>query len=126
MKRTAGSEGAINLAAKLAQVTEHWSPRIVAELNDYQFKVVKLQGEFVWHSHHQTDEAFLVLKGSMEIGLPDRVVVLGEGEMYVVPKGVLHVTRAESECHALIVEPRGVVNTGESGGPLTAPNDDWV
>jgi mannose-6-phosphate isomerase-like protein (cupin superfamily) len=126
MKRTAGSEGAINLADKLARVSEHWSPRVVAELNDYQFKVVKLLGEFVWHSHADTDEAFIVLKGSMEVGLPDRVIVLGEGEMYVVPRGVRHVTRAESECHALIVEPKGVVNTGEGRGPLTAPNGVWV
>ena len=116
----------INLAEKLAQVSEHWSPRVVAELNDYQFKVVKLQGEFVWHTHQNTDEAFLVIDGEMEIGFRDGRVTLRAGEMFVVPKGVEHITRASDECHALIVEPRGVVNTGDAGGSLTAKNDVWV
>jgi mannose-6-phosphate isomerase-like protein (cupin superfamily) len=117
---------AINLAEKLATFTEHWSPRVVAELNDYQFKVVKLQGEFVWHDHKDTDEAFLVLEGEMEIGFRDHTVTLQKGEMFVVPKGVEHVTRAAHECSALIIEPRGVVNTGGAGGELTAKNDQWV
>jgi mannose-6-phosphate isomerase-like protein (cupin superfamily) len=99
---------------------------VVAELNDYQFKLVKLQGEFVWHDHDATDEAFIVLDGEMEIAFRDRVVTLHAGEMFVVPKGVEHITRAARECHALIVEPRGVVNTGEAGGSLTAPNDVWI
>ena len=116
----------INLAAKLAQFSEHWSPRVVAELNDYQFKVVKLQGDFVWHSHPDTDEAFIVIDGEMEIGFRDGAVTLRAGEMYVVPKGVEHITRASRECHALIIEPRGVVNTGDAGGSLTAKNDVWV
>ena len=116
----------INLAAKLALVQEHWSPRVVAELNDYQFKVVKLQGDFVWHVHEATDEAFLVLSGEMEIGLRDGSVRLRSGELYVVPRGVEHITRAEGECHALIIEPRGVVNTGAAGGSLTALNDVWI
>lgn len=116
----------INLAAKLAQFSEHWSPRVVAELNDYQFKVVKLQGDFVWHTHPDTDEAFIVIHGEMEIGFRDGVVTLRAGEMYVVPKGVEHITRASRECHALIIEPRGVVNTGDAGGSLTAKNDVWV
>ena len=117
---------AINLAGKLAQFSEHWSPRVVAELNDYQFKVVKLQGDFVWHMHPDTDEAFIVIDGEMEIGFRDGVVTLRAGEMYVVPKGVEHVTRASRECHALIIEPRGVINTGDAGGRLTAKNDVWV
>jgi len=116
----------INLAEKLAQFSEHWSPRIVAELNDYQFKVVKLQGDFVWHSHPDTDEAFIVIDGEMEIGFRDGAVTLRVGEMYVVPKGVEHITRASRECHALIIEPRGVINTGDAGGSLTARNDVWV
>ena len=116
----------INFAEKLAQVSEHWSPRVVAELNDYQFKVVKLQGEFVWHTHQNTDEAFLVIDGEMEIVFRDGGVTLRAGEMFVVPKGVEHITRASDECHALIVEPRGVVNTGDAGGSLTAKNDVWV
>ena len=117
---------AIDLRAKLAAIKEHWSPRVVAELNDYQFKLVKLLGDFVWHSHADTDEAFLVLEGEMEIAFRDRSVRLRAGELFVVPRGVEHSTRAERECHALIVEPRGVVNTGGSGGELTAPNDVWV
>ena len=116
----------INLAEKLAQFSEHWSPRVVAELNDYQFKVVKLQGEFVWHTHADTDEAFIVLAGEMEIGFRDGAVRLRPGEMYVVPKGIEHITRASAECHALIIEPRGVVNTGDAGGSLTARNDAWI
>ena len=116
----------INLAEKLAQFSEHWSPRVVAELNDYQFKVVKLQGDFVWHSHPDTDEAFIVIDGEMEIGFRDGAVTLRAGEIYVVPKGVEHITRASRECHALIIEPRGVINTGDAGGSLTARNDVWV
>jgi len=120
------ASGAINLAQKLATFSEHWSPRVVAEMNDYQFKVVKFQGEFVWHEHKDTDEVFFVLDGEMEIGFRDRTVAVRAGEIFVVPKGVEHITRATHECHALLVEPRGVVNTGEAGGPLTAENDVWV
>ena len=116
----------INLAEKLATFTERWSPRVVAELNDYQFKLVKLQGEFGWHDHAYTDEACLVIAGEMEIGFRDRTVTLRAGELFVVPKGVAHVTRAERECSALVIEPRGVVNTGAAGGALTAKNDVWA
>ena len=116
----------INLADKLARFGEHWSPRVVAEMNDYQFKLVKLQGEFVWHEHRDTDEVFLVIQGEMQIGFRDRDVTVRAGEMFVVPKGVEHITRSASECHALIVEPRGVVNTGDAGGSLQAQNDVWV
>jgi mannose-6-phosphate isomerase-like protein (cupin superfamily) len=116
----------INLAEKLAQFSECWSPRIVAEMNDYQFKIVKLRGDFVWHTHTDTDEAFLVISGEMQIGFRDGDVTLKAGEMYVVPSGVEHITRASEECHALIIEPRGVINTGETGGDLTAHNDVWV
>jgi mannose-6-phosphate isomerase-like protein (cupin superfamily) len=116
----------INLADKLAKFTEHWSPRVVAEMNDYQFKLVKLQGEFVWHHHKDTDEVFLVIDGEMEIGFRDRTVTLRAGELFVVPKGMEHITRATRECSVLLIEPRGVVNTGDAGGELTAPNDVWV
>lgn len=116
----------INLAQKLTRFSEHWSPRVVAEMNDYQFKLVKLQGEFVWHAHRDTDEVFIVLNGEMEIGFRDHAVTVRAGEMFVVPKGVEHITRAAQECHALVIEPRGVVNTGDTGGPLTARNDVWV
>ena len=116
----------VSLAEKLSAFSELWSPRVVAEMNDYQFKLVKLEGEFVWHTHHETDEAFLVLAGEMEIGFRDRTVTVRVGELFVVPKGVEHVTRAARECHALIVEPRGVINTGDAGGGRTARNDVWV
>src|ERR1043165_1022173 len=116
----------VSLAEKLATFSEHWSPRVIAELNDYQFKLVKLQGEFVWHAHADTDEAFLVLDGEMEIGFRDRTVTLRAGELFVVPKGVEHITRATRECSALVIEPRGVVNTGAAGGQLTARNDQGV
>lgn len=120
------SRGTINLAEKFAKFSEYWSPRVVAEMNDYQFKLVKIKGEFVWHDHKDTDEVFLVLKGSMNIELRDGTVRLSEGEMYVVPKGTEHKPFAEDECHVLLIEPRGVVNTGDVGGLLQAENDVWV
>jgi mannose-6-phosphate isomerase-like protein (cupin superfamily) len=116
----------VKLSDKFAKFSEHWSPRVIAEMNDYQFKLVKLQGEFVWHRHDDTDEVFLVVQGEMEIGFRDHDVVLHAGEMYVVPKGVEHITRASEECHAMIIEPRGVINTGETQSELTAKNDVWI
>ena len=117
---------AINFAHKLGLFAEPWSPRVIAEMNDYQFKLVKLQGEFVWHSHADTDETFIVLAGTLRMGFRDREVSVGAGEMIVVPRGVEHCPRADGECHVLLVEPRGVVNTGEAGGALTASNDVWA
>ena len=117
---------AINLQDKLDRFSEHWSPRVVAEMNDYQFKLVKLKGEFVWHAHADTDEVFIVLAGAFQIELRDRTVALSAGEMYVVPKGVEHRPVAAEECSVMLVEPRGVVNTGEAGGAYTAQNDVWV
>jgi len=116
----------INLGEKLGLLSEHWSPRVVAEMNDYQFKIVKLEGEFVWHSHEETDETFMVLSGSMRIEFRDRVIELGEGDLYVVRKGVEHRPVADAECSVLLIEPKGVVNTGEAGGDLTAKNDVWI
>ena len=122
----AAHPGVVNLADKFQKFSDHWAPRVIAEMNDYQFKVVKLQGEFVWHDHQDTDEVFMVIKGEMEIALRDDVVHLRAGDMYVVPKGVEHKPFAERECHVLLIEPRGVVNTGEAGGELRAENDVWV
>jgi mannose-6-phosphate isomerase-like protein (cupin superfamily) len=116
----------INFAEKLSRFDERWSPRVIAELNDYQLKLVKLEGEFVWHQHRDTDEAFLVLDGEMQIRMRDRTVTVRPGELFVVPRGVEHAPRASRECSVLLIEPRGVVNTGEAGGPLTAPNDVWI
>jgi len=120
------NDHAINLRDKLARFAEHWSPRVIAEMNDYQFKLVKLQGEFVWHTHAETDEVFIVLDGAMVLQFRDKSVPLAAGEMYVVPRGVEHCPVAERECCAMLVEPRGVVNTGEAGGAYTAQNDVWV
>jgi mannose-6-phosphate isomerase-like protein (cupin superfamily) len=116
----------INLQAKLASFEDQWAPKVIAEMNDYQFKLVKLQGDFVWHNHDKTDETFIVLKGKMTIHFRDGEVSLGAGDMYIVPRGVDHRPRAENECQVLVVEPRGVVNTGGSGGPKTAENDVWI
>ena len=117
---------AINLAEKLSQFSDLWAPRIVAELNEYQIKVVKIEGEFVWHNHADTDEVFLVLSGEMELRFRDDSVTLREGELYVVPKGVDHKPIARELCHVLLIEPRGVVNTGDTVGALTAAQDVWV
>lgn len=116
----------VNLQEKLAKFTEHWSPKIVAQMNDYHFKVAKVKGEFVWHDHHETDEVFLVLKGQLEIHLPDGKVILDEGEMFVVPKGAQHKPVAAEECHILLIEPAGTVNTGDVVSEKTAPNDVWI
>jgi mannose-6-phosphate isomerase-like protein (cupin superfamily) len=117
---------AINFRDKLKLFDEHWSPRVIAEMNDYQFKLVKLQGDFVWHDHPDTDETFIVLEGEMRIDFRDGQVLLGSGDMYVVPRGVEHKPFAEKEVKVLLVEPRGVVNTGDQGGDLTADNDVWI
>ena len=116
----------INLKEKLSKFTDHWSPRIIAEMNDYQFKVVKIKGDFVWHNHDDTDEVFIVLEGEMKIEFKDKTVELKEGEMFVVPKGVEHKPYSEKECKIMLVEPKGVVNTGDAGSNLTAPNDVWI
>jgi len=117
----------LDLVEKLATFSEHWTPHVLTELNDYQVKLAKLEGEFVWHSHEDTDELFLVVEGALSIDLPEDVTVeLAKGQLYVVPRGVPHRPRAAAECHVLIVEPRGVVNTGEAGGDLTAERDRWV
>ena len=110
----------VDLAERLSQFSEHWSPKVVARLNDYEVKVVKVEGEFVWHTHEDTDELFLVISGRLTIRLRDRDVVLNPGQLFVVPRGVEHCPVAEQEVHAVLIEPEGTVNTGDAGGPLTA------
>lgn len=117
---------AINFADKLALISDHWMPRVVAEMNDYQFKLVKIQGEFIWHSHADTDETFIVIEGRLRIALRDGHIDLGPGEMAVVPKGVEHKPCAPEEVKLLLIEPRGVRNTGDQGGDRSAPNDFWI
>lgn len=116
----------INFAEKLARIPDQWQPRVVAELNDYQFKLVRIEGDFVWHHHQDTDEAFLVLDGTLRIDFRDGAVTIGPGEMFVVPKGKEHKPFAAGEVKLLLIEPRGVRNTGNEGGGRTAPNDIWI
>jgi mannose-6-phosphate isomerase-like protein (cupin superfamily) len=110
----------VNLAAKLALLDEPFSPGIVGYMNDHKLAVVRARGEFVWHSHADTDDFFLVLRGRLTIQLRDRDVELEEGELFVVPRGVEHRPVAADEAHVLLIEPRGTVNTGDAGGALTA------
>ena len=116
----------INFQEKFKKFSDHWSPRVIAEMNDYQFKIVRIKGDFVWHQHDDTDEAFIVIDGKMSIEFDDHTIELKSGEMIVVSKGEKHRPYAELECKVLLVEPRGVVNTGDAGGRLTAPDDIWL
>jgi mannose-6-phosphate isomerase-like protein (cupin superfamily) len=116
----------INFNDKLDRINEHWMPKIIAQMNDYHLKLVKIQGDFTWHSHSETDEVFIVLDGCMQIDFRNGDVKLNSGEMYVVPKGVEHKPYAEHECSILLIEPIGTINTGNAGGKMTAPSDDWI
>ena len=117
---------AINFQQKFDLFTERWAPKVIAEMNDYQFKVVKLQGDFIWHDHKDTDDTFIVIEGDLRIDLRDGAVHVGPGEMFIVPKGVEHKPCAEKEVKLLLIEPRGVRNTGHEGGDRTTPNDVWI
>lgn len=117
------SADVVDLTEKFDTFSEHWSPKLVAHLNDYEVKLVKAEGDFVWHTHEDTDELFLVVEGQLIIQLRDRDVVLGPGQLFVVPRGVEHCPRADAEVKALLLEPAGVVNTGDAGGDLTAVVD---
>ncbi|WPN44730.1 MULTISPECIES: cupin domain-containing protein [unclassified Pseudomonas] len=120
------SAHAINLAQKASLIDQQWSPRVVAEMNDYQFKVVRIEGEFIWHTHPETDEAFFVLEGKLRVDLPHGSVYVAPGELYVVPRGVEHRTASEGEARLMMIEPRGILNTGQEGGERTANNDVWI
>ncbi len=117
---------ALNFKEKLSLFDEQWAPKVIAEMNDYQFKIVKIKGDFIWHDHEDTDETFIVLEGKLSIDFRDGQVELTEGEMFVVPKGVEHKPYAEEEVKMVFIEPRGVKNTGDKGGELTAENDVWI
>jgi mannose-6-phosphate isomerase-like protein (cupin superfamily) len=116
----------INLQDKFELFDEQWQPKVIAEMNEYQFKIVRLEGDFVWHSHEATDETFLVLEGVLRIDFRDGAVHIGAGELYVVPKGVEHKPYAEHEVKLMLIEPRGVLNTGGQRGERTAQNDVWI
>ncbi|HBP27983.1 MAG: cupin domain-containing protein [Advenella sp.] len=116
----------INLAQKFGLFSEQWKPKVVAQMNDYQFKIARLEGDFIWHTHFDTDEAFLVLEGELRIDFRDGSVLLRQGELYVVPKGVEHKPYAAREVKLMLIEPHGTLNTGEQTGERTAQNDLWI
>lgn len=128
MEPTAASSAQpIDLQEKFAQFSDTWSPKVIARLNDYEIKLARLDGEFVWHSHADTDELFLVISGNLTIQLEPAdggAVELRAGQLYVVPRGVRHCPKADGEVLAMLIEPAGVVNTGDAGGELTASYDD--
>lgn len=117
---------AINFSEKFAKFSEHFSPKIIAQLNDYHLKLAKIRGDFVWHEHNDTDEAFIVLDGEMRIDFRDGSVDLKAGEMFIVPKGIEHKPFAERECQIMLIEPVGTINTGDTGGELTAEDNVWI
>tara|TARA_E500000178_G_scaffold46093_1_gene41327 strand:- start:1227 stop:1586 length:360 start_codon:yes stop_codon:yes gene_type:complete len=116
----------INLKSKFKEFNETWSPKVIAEMNDYQFKLVKIKDEFVWHKHKDTDEVFIVVEGKINIEFEDQIVELNAGEMIVVPKGKKHKPYATEEAKIMLVEPRGIINTGDIESDLTAKNDQWI
>lgn len=116
----------VNIAEKFSLFHDHWSPKVIAQMNQVQFKLVKIQGEFTWHDHKDTDEVFIVIDGEMAIEFEDKTIKLSTGEMFVVPKGIKHKPFAVEECKVMIIEPVGVINTGEADSALTADNDIWI
>jgi mannose-6-phosphate isomerase-like protein (cupin superfamily) len=116
----------INFKNKFAKFDELWEPKVIAKLNDYEFKLVKIKNDFIWHHHEETDEAFIVIEGSMSIEFETETITLHQGEMVVVPKGVKHRPFAKEEAKIMIVEPKNVRNTGDALDELTAPNDEWI
>jgi mannose-6-phosphate isomerase-like protein (cupin superfamily) len=116
----------INLKEKFSKFSEHWSPKIIAQMNDYHFKLVKFKGDFVWHRHDDTDEVFINLEGEMTIEFRDGKIDLKAGEMFVVPKGIEHKPIAANECKIMLVEPAGTINTGDISGVLTAEDSVWI
>ena len=116
----------INLMSKFEKFNDLWAPKVIAELNNYQFKLVRIRDEFIWHQHKDTDEVFIVLEGKMGIEFKDRTIDVNEGEMIVVPKGMKHKPFAKEEAKIMIIEPTGVLNTGDAEGELTAENNQWV
>jgi len=115
-----------NIGVALSTISEFWQPHRLASINDYDVKIVKIEGEFVWHTHPDTDELFLVIAGELTIQLRDRDVILGPNDVFVVPRGVEHCPKADAEVHALLFEPQGTTNTGDAGGPMTSALHELV
>jgi mannose-6-phosphate isomerase-like protein (cupin superfamily) len=116
----------VNFEEKFGKIKEQMSPKIIAQMNDYHFKVVKFQGEFVWHKHPETDEVFVLIAGDLQIDLRDKELHLKKGEMVVIPKGVEHKPVSKEECKILLIEPEGTLNTGDAGGDLTVTEVEWI
>ena len=116
----------INFQDKFTKISDQWTPRVIAQMNNYQFKIARIQGEFVWHTHEETDEAFIIIEGSLQLEFRDGTVDLKQGEMFVVPKGVEHKPVSQNECKILMIEPQGTTNTGNVGGDRTQEGDIWV
>jgi len=116
----------INFSEKFGLIDEQWQPKVIAEMNDYQFKLVRLQGDFIWHDHKETDETFVVIDGVLRIDFRHGAVEISAGEMFIVPKGVEHKPYAQNEVKLLLIEPRGTLNTGHQGGERTAEDDVWI
>ncbi|MFQ3351284.1 MAG: mannose-6-phosphate isomerase-like protein (cupin superfamily) [Candidatus Marivariicella framensis] len=116
----------INLKNKLNLFSDYWSPRVIAEMNDYQFKLVKIKGDFIPHKHDNTDEVFIVLEGVLKIEFNDKIIEINSGEMIVVPKNEIHKPYSDKECKIMLIEPKNIVNTGDAGGSLTALNNQWI
>ena len=116
----------VKFPEKFGKVAEHWSPKVVAQLNDLHVKIAKIEGEFVWHSHADTDELFLIHKGALDMHYRDRVVTLTEGDLHIVPKGVEHKPVAAQECEIIMIEPAGTLNTGDAGGARTVEEPPWI
>jgi mannose-6-phosphate isomerase-like protein (cupin superfamily) len=116
----------VNLADKFSLIQDQWDPKVIAQLNDYHLKIAKIQGEFVWHSHPETDEVFIVIQGDLTIHLRDGELQLAPGELCVIPSGVDHKPAADQECQILMVEPAGTLNTGDAGGERTIEQIDWI
>jgi|TARA_B100000768_G_scaffold107633_1_gene99901 mannose-6-phosphate isomerase-like protein (cupin superfamily) len=116
----------INFKSKFEKFNDLWSPKVIAEMNDYQFKLVKIKDDFVWHEHNDTDEVFIVISGVIWIEFKDETIQINTGEMIVVPKGTKHRPYATEEAQIMLVEPKGVVNTGDIESDLTALDDQWI
>tara|TARA_S200000501_G_scaffold102301_1_gene95783 strand:+ start:1229 stop:1594 length:366 start_codon:yes stop_codon:yes gene_type:complete len=116
----------INIEEKFSKFDALWTPKVIAQMNDFQFKLVRIKDDFIWHSHKETDEVFLVIEGEMTIFFRDGKLLLKAGELVSIPMGVEHKTESERGCKIMIVEKSGVINTGASVGNLTAPIDDWI
>jgi len=116
----------INFQKKYSKINEQWSPKVIAKMNDYQFKIAKIEGEFIWHKHDETDEVFIIVEGSMKIEFRDGSVNLKQGEMFVVPKGIEHKPIASKECKIINIEPSGTSNTGDTKSNRTVNGNDWI